>query len=250
MASEAERLHLLHDFTRQLTTAMDLDSLLREATRCAREVFASEGCALLLLDESRGEFTFPISSQRESGPVSAEQLAEIRFPLDQGIAGWVLANDEPAMVPNVADDPRFYAGVDELTRMTTRSVLCAPLRTRSGNIGVVEVVNPSAETLVPADLEFLETLASDIALAYEKALLYEQLRGENLNLRRLCSVAGVGLALIGAGIAAVSVVNHLARALPVNELWLRPGVLAGLGAVAVGAMLIVGARLPGRSSPS
>jgi GAF domain-containing protein len=246
MATEADRLHLLHDFTRQLTTATDLDSLLREATRCAREVFASEGCALLLLDESSSEFTFPISSQRESGPVSAEQLAEIRFPLDQGIAGWVLANDEPAMVADVANDPRFYASVDQLTNMTTRSVLCAPLRTRTGNVGVIEVVNPSAQTLAPADLEFLETLASDIAMAYEKALLYEQLRGEVLNLRRLCSVSGLGLALAGTVIVGVAALNHLARALPASELLLRPGVLAGLATVAVGAVLIAGARLPRR----
>ena len=161
------------------------------ATQRTRELFEAEGCALLLLDEARGEFCFPVSSQRQSG-ASAETLAEIRFPADRGIAGWVLSHDESALVPDTASDARFYDAVDRKTTMRTRSPCVAALRTRTGNIGVIEIVNPGADTSSPPTLSS-STFASEIGVAYEKAVLYRALAREVLDLRGFCRTAGVAL---------------------------------------------------------
>src|SRR5512135_23036 len=147
----SSQLHLLADVSRSLATFTDLDELVQFATQRTRELFEAEGCALLLLDAARREFRFPVASQRQAG-ASAAALAEIRFPADRGIAGWVLSHDEAALVPDTATDPRFYDAVDRQTAMRTRALLCAPLRTRRGNIGVLEVVNPGAAHLEAADL--------------------------------------------------------------------------------------------------
>lgn len=223
------------------------------ATRRTRELFDADGCALLLLDRERQELYFPVASQRASQEGSQAQLAEIRFPAGRGIAGWVLSHDESVVVPDAGSDPRFYEGVDQQTRITTRSVLCAPLRSRGGNIGVIEVVNPVASALTRESLEFLEALAADIAVAHEKARLYERLRGEVTGLRQACRLAGFTLLGIGAILAIGSTVGHLAWALPVAELPTRPGMLAGLGSLAVGAVLVGIARgwlVPGtRAAP-
>jgi GAF domain-containing protein len=165
-------------------------------------------------------------------------LAEIRFPAEQGIAGWVLAHDQAVLVPDVSTDPRFYTGVDRATHMTTRALLCAPLRSRSGNIGVIEVVNPAANALTTEDLDFLEALAADIAVAHEKAMLYEQLRGEVTGLRQAVRTAGIGLLALGAVAAGGALVAHLAWALPLSELPMRPGIVGGVVAVALGIALI------------
>ena len=82
-----------------------------------------------------------------------------------------------------------------------------------------------------SDLESLETLASDIAVAHEKAALPERLRGEVIGLRQVCRVAGLGLLALGA------VYVQLGSALPVRELPTRPGVLDGLICLLVGALL-------------
>src|SRR5262249_31224104 len=119
------RLHLLYELNRRLTTVSDLDELLRFATRRARELFEADGCSILLLDGARREFHSPIASQSESQRASQAVLKSIRFPAEQGIAGWVVANDSPALVEDVAHDPRFYSGVDASTQTKTRSLLCA-----------------------------------------------------------------------------------------------------------------------------
>src|SRR5437762_5219912 len=237
MGREDDRLHLLYEVTRRLATFTDLDELLRYATGRARELLDAEGAAVMLLDPARREFNFGVASQSETHQATSARLLEIRFPAHLGVAGWVLAHDEAAAVPDAQQDPLFYSGVDQVTNITTHAILCAPLRARSGNIGVIEVINPAR---LPAadDLEFLETLASDIAVAYEKAALHERLRGEVVGLRQVCNTVGLGLLVIGVLFIIGATVAHLAMALPLSELPTRPGTLSGMVSVLVGMFLI------------
>ncbi len=236
MASAPEQLHLLYEVTRRLGAFTDLDELLRYATRRAREVFDAEGCALLLHDPARREFYFPIASQSESRPGTEARLSELRFPADRGIAGWVFEKGEAVVVEDTANDPRFYSGVDEATSMSTARLLCAPLHTGAGTIGVIEVVNPARPTTAD-DLAFLETLATDIAVAYEKAAIYDRLRGEVGSLRQVCRLTGISLIVIGVVLGLGATVSHFAWALPARELIVNPGMLAATVSVLVGAAL-------------
>ena len=154
----------------------------------------------------------------------------------------MLEHDQSALVDDTAKDPRFYGGVDQATHTTTRAVMCAPLRTPSGNIGVLEIINPNRVSLNAEDLEFLEALATDVALAYEKAQLYDQLRGEVIGLRQASSWAGYALLIVGLLVTVGTIVGHLAVALPIDELLTRPGLLAGLAATVFGVLLIGVAR--------
>lgn len=82
-----------------------------------------------------------MASQRAGATTPASALSEVRFPADQGIAGAVLAGGEAILVDDAQNDPRFYAGVDHKTGVTTRTLLAAPLRSARGAVGVIEVVN-------------------------------------------------------------------------------------------------------------
>lgn len=249
MASEVEpsstssdQMRVLYEVTRRLATFVDLDDVVRFATARAREIFDAEGCALILLDRQRNAFFFPVASQRESTPEAEGRLSEVRFPADRGIAGWVVSHDEAVLVADTANDPRFYSGVDRETALTTRSLLCAPLRSGDASIGVIEVINPAPVHLDDASLRFLETLGNEIAVAYEKASLYQQLRGEVIDLRNLCQGTGVALMSIGGAVGLATALAHRARVLPWWELATRRGTIAALALIALGAMLIIAAR--------
>jgi GAF domain-containing protein len=219
-----------------------------------RELFGAEGCAVLMLDREKQEFYFPVASDMDAA--SEARLASLRFPADRGIASWVLTHDRAELVRDATTDDRFYKGIDDKTQMTTRSLLCAPLRTRTGNIGVIEVVNPSADCLTQGDLEFLETVAADVAIACEKAQLYQRLRGEIVGLRQVCRIAGLVLMAAGLLFAIGAVVSHLAWALPLRELASRPapvlGIVAALGGgllyAIAGGWLVTTTEAPGRPS--
>ena len=241
MASDLDRLRLLYDLNRRLSTFTDLDELVRYVTRRARELLRADGCALLLFDAPRNELYFPVASQREGRAATSEQLAEIRFSADSGVAGWAFRRGEAVLVADARTDSRFYPGVDQQTGLETRSILCAPLRTRSGNIGVIEVINP-AEAPTQDDLQFLDALAADVGVAHEKAALYERLRAEALGLRRLSSLMGLGLLLAGLLFGAGTVFTQRARALPVSDLILHPGLLVSVLCLLMGTVLVGVAR--------
>jgi GAF domain-containing protein len=238
MESLSERLRLLYEISRSLASLTDLDELERFATRRTRELFEADGCSLLLLDRDRNEFFFPISSQREGNFVSSSRLAEIRFPADLGVAGWVLRHGKVVVIPDARNDERFYDGVDQRTGVTTRNIICAPMRTREGTIGVVQVVNAAPDRLTEEDAKFLEALACDIAVAHQQARLVEQLRQETLSLRQVLSIAGAVLCIVGAVVVIGTAFAHLARALPVAQLISRPPFWTGAVSGVAGILLL------------
>jgi len=234
-SSADDRLHLLYELNRGLTQVRDLNVLLQYAAKRVRELFAAEGCAVLLLDRERNELYFPIASDADAA--SEAQLATTRFPADRGIAGWMLQHDEAVAVADARADPRFFGGVDAKTQMQTRSLLGAPLRSEAGILGVLEVVNPGAHMLGSADVEFLETVAGDIAFAYERVRLLQQLRGEVVGLRQVVRYLGLSMLILGVVALLGAVLLHMARALPMSELVYRPGVVIGAASLAIGLAL-------------
>ncbi len=240
VSSVDARLELLCDVNRRLATFTSLDDLLAYATGRLREVFDAQGCALLLVDRARGEFRFPISSQRAASGVSAAQLSEIRFPSTKGIAGWVLAHGEAVCVDDAQHDARFYSGVDHTTGWTTRQLLAAPLRTSEDTIGVIEVINPVRVS--DGDLALLEALGSDIAVAHQRAEFCAALRAEAAGIRRLTQFGTLALIVLGVGFVLVGAFVHAARALPMREMAGEPGVLGGVLVALAGLQLRAAVR--------
>ena len=233
---------MLYDLSRRLATFDELDDVLRHATGELRELFDAEGSAVLILEPKTHELRFPIASQREGSEATPAELAEVRFPADRGVAGWVLKHGKAVAVDDVANDPRFYRGVDDTTGATTRALLAAPMRTGGPSIGVVEVMNPGPGHSGPDDVEFLDAVASDIAVAYAKAELHDRLREEAATLRRVAQLAGIVLMAAGVLVGAGSAFAVLARALPVGSMLVQPGLWAGVVAVVAGVAVLRSAR--------
>jgi Nif-specific regulatory protein len=173
-AFSVERFSLLLELSRAFSALIELDALLPFVMAKTNEVLGAESCALLLLDEERQELYIPVGSDVD--PRREELLKAIRFPAGQGIAGWVLQHAQPTLVANVTQDPRFYGGADRQTGAHTQELLCAPLRTRHGAIGVVELRNKLIGNFMDGDLAFLDALSGSIAVAIENARLYQQVR--------------------------------------------------------------------------
>src|SRR5262249_60747198 len=87
-------------------------------------------------------------------------------------------------VDHARDDPRFFAEVEQHTGVRMGSMIAAPLRSRHGMIGVIEVVNRrGGGAFSDDDLAFLEALGGSIAVAIENARFYEQLKSSEERLR-------------------------------------------------------------------
>ncbi len=176
-----EQLELLYDVSRSLHGLIEINDLLPFVVNKTKELLHSEGCSVILLDETGRELYFPWVSPENSEV--AERLRQLRMPADKGIAGTVLQTGESLLVPDVHADARFYSVVDQQTGGATRSIVCAPLRTQRGIIGVIECINKREGQFSQADLTFLEALAGSVAVAIDGARLYQTLKLSEARLR-------------------------------------------------------------------
>jgi len=168
---------LLYELCCAFAERTELDELVPLVMKKCREALDAEGASLLLLDAARNELYFPYVATEDAE--AAEQLREVRFPSDSGIAGAVLREGRAIRIDDVTSDPRFYRGVDRRTGTSTRALLSAPLRGRTGAIGVLQAINPlDGGCFTEEDLAFFEALAASVSIAIENARFYRQLRDQ------------------------------------------------------------------------
>lgn len=114
----------------------------------------------------------------------------MRFPDHLGVAGWVLREKRPVVIQDASKDDRFFKGIDLQESFVTKSMICLPLRTRKGLIGVIYALNKLEGEFTARETRLLEILSGTIAISIENARLYEKLKDhassleqENLRLK-------------------------------------------------------------------
>lgn len=196
-----EELIFLNRVGHAITSSLDLEQVLTTVMEETALVLKTEAGSILLLDEESSELVF----EAAVGPRS-EKMKGLRFPLGQGIAGWVAREGQPLLVPDVGEDPRFYSDIDGATGFVTRSVLAVPLKVKGKVIGVIEAVNKTEGDFGQADVALLSSMAQSAAIAIENARLYKDLqdRMEELKQTQAQLIQSAKLAAIGelaAGVA-------------------------------------------------
>ena len=167
---EVAALKKIIEVTGLLNSTFDLDELLLRIMASAAELLDAETSSLLLVEEESGDLSITTATG-ESG----EQVTRRQVPAHQGIAGWVVDNNEIAVVESPKEDPRFYPVMDQAIRFETRNLVAVPLRVRDNTIGVVEVINKRGGPFTGMDAELAQALANQAAIAIDNARLYAKL---------------------------------------------------------------------------
>jgi Nif-specific regulatory protein len=173
-------LSLLVEVGQSFAALIEPEELVATVVARTRQLFNADGCSIILLDPATNEFYFPyVANDVEGG----ERVKGLRFPADKGVAGYVVRTGAPLHVPDTSQDARFYSGIDQESGVETRSILCAPLPSRSGTLGVIEVVNHRDGGFSDGDLELLGALAGSVGIALENAQLYQRVKQSEARLR-------------------------------------------------------------------
>jgi signal transduction histidine kinase/ActR/RegA family two-component response regulator len=169
---ENEKLGIALEIGALVNSTLSLAEVLHLIMTHANRVTNSVASTLMLVDETTGELVFSVPT----GP-KKDKLIDIRIPPGEGIAGWVVEHEKPALVPNVKEDARFYPKVDEKSGFETKSMLCVPLKAKTKLIGVLEVINKVDETFFTKEDELLLSMFGyQAAVGIENARLYEELK--------------------------------------------------------------------------
>jgi len=165
-----EKLDLLLKLIGQINSTLDINKVLLNIIDAAKIITDSEACSVFLIDNLTNEMILSIPT----GP-AGDSITGKRFPLGEGIAGWVAENAEPQIVNDVSADERFRGDFNPEI-FITRNILCAPLLNQSQEvIGVLQAINKKDGTAYRSDeIPLFEALANQAAIAITNARMHEE----------------------------------------------------------------------------
>ena len=183
MARERQRevdfLNLVSDLTSELELTTLLSRVVSEATR----MLDCDRTTLFLNDEKTGELV--------SYVVDKLELKEIRFPNHLGIAGTAFTSGHAIRIPYAYADLRFNPAFDRQGGYFTRCILCVPIFNKDGRtIGVTQSLNKRGGPFTPEDESRLRAFTAQIASALENAKLFSDVQAmRNYNAAMLESMS-------------------------------------------------------------
>ena len=165
---------LFSDVITSFNSAMDLGEMLANIFIKIKPIFDIEGASIALHDEANKEFYFYRTIEDSVESVSQE-IPTFRFPDHEGIAGWVRKSNTTIVIDDAQRDDRVYNADQVQSDFVTNSMICVPLKTRKGFLGVFYALNKTTGDFTDRDKRLLEILSGTIAVSLENARLYGEL---------------------------------------------------------------------------
>jgi len=184
-----ERLESILGIAATWNQAQEMDSLLTQMAETSTERLEAERASIFLWDRKNKVLV--------GRPALGVEGNELRIPDDQGVVGQVVQKGQARRVDADinAEQAEIDRGVDEKLGFKTRSLVCVPLRGRSGELfGAFEVINKINGNFTDEDEVALTELATHAAIAVENTQEREQLLQSR---NQIADQAAQGVQLIG-----------------------------------------------------
>jgi len=161
MRRQIMELSTLAEVSETLTSPLYLEQILRLLVEMTARVFDAPLCTVMLLDRD----DLVLAAVHPDGGHSRPRQA---LKVGDGIPGLAAQTGQPVASPDLATDPRFQP--NELTEQAqVRSLLSVPLRVRDRTLGVVNCYTARRHEFTQSEVNLLQTLANQTALAIENA---------------------------------------------------------------------------------
>src|SRR2546426_8167525 len=171
-ASDSERklreLSFLHEVTQLAASARDWDEMLRIVIGRTTDAMGAEVSSLYLLEKSEGVLRLEATNGLNRGAIGRATLR-----VGEGITGWVANARVPLAARDVRSEPR-WKWVPEVDEKRFTSMLSVPVVARDEVIGVMSVQTVEARDFGREEIDFLQTIANQVAGIVEKGRLQRE----------------------------------------------------------------------------
>jgi len=183
IAKKTEQLRAASYIARQTSEAKDLASLLDMVVNLITDQFGFYHAGIFLINEAEDEAILQTASS-EGGRRMMEQGYALMVGT-QGIVGYVALQKRVRIALDVGSDAVFFNNPD---LPLTRSEVALPLMVRNKVLGVLDIQSDQPQAFRNEDLDVLQTLADQVAIAIENARLLGESQAALLQLEAVSTV--------------------------------------------------------------
>ncbi len=208
---------ILAKFSEAISIKFDLKALLELVCDILKEIIKYRSIAITIYDEKRESFNY--MALRD---VDAATDIKIKNLIKEGLAQWAVTQKRSIVMPDMESN-------------IESTFIIVPLISQMETIGVVFMYcNKAAESFMQQDLEFLNILGAQSAIAVKNTFLYQEMGTKNRDLDNLKNYLN-------------DVINHMVTGLVVMDL---EGVIKTFNHVSEGLLFIKSAAVIGKKYES
>jgi GAF domain-containing protein/HAMP domain-containing protein len=167
----AEQFEAIAQVSRIISTVQRQEELLPRITHTISHYFGFYHAGIFLLDENK-----QFAVLRAANSVGGKRMLARHHRLEigqTGIVGYVTATGNPRIALDVGADAVFFDNPD---LPDTRSEMALPLKSGGKIIGALDVQSTEPNAFTQEDINILSTLAEQVSVAIQNALLFEESR--------------------------------------------------------------------------
>ncbi|MGB8983378.1 MAG: GAF domain-containing protein [Anaerolineales bacterium] len=183
LTKKTEQFRAASAIARKTAELQDLASLLNTVARLVTDQFGFYHTGIFLINES-GDHAVLQAASSEGGQRMIEKGHALSVGT-QGIVGYVAAQKKPRIALDVGIDAVFFNNPD---LPMTRSEVALPMLVRNKMLGVLDIQSDKPQAFNTDDIEVLQTLADQVAIAIENAHLLDETQAAIIQLEALTAV--------------------------------------------------------------
>ncbi|MBN1316910.1 MAG: GAF domain-containing sensor histidine kinase [Anaerolineales bacterium] len=170
----------LYDISMEIAQVLDLDRVLKKIVDEVYFLLDADVTSIGLANEEER-----VIRMRADHGGRVKYTNNLVHPYGYGVGGWVAVHRVPLLVCNIYKEVKQFSPLllEVLAEEGIISTICAPMSTHRGFVGVLQASSRHESAFDQSQLDLLQTLANQAAIAIDNARLYNEQRLSNEKLQ-------------------------------------------------------------------
>jgi len=170
--STRSSLELLYHISRELSSALDLRTLLERVLILSMQNVGAINGSIIVLDDNGT----PVDSAIVAGDKTLNHTTKrLIDTLERGLSGWVMREQRVALVENTNQDSRWMPRqYEDDEKQNPKSAVSAPILTRDKLVGILTLVHPKPGFFTSEHVALVQAIADQAGIAVLNARLYAE----------------------------------------------------------------------------